>query len=491
MELYNSTLTCILDKHSPVVTRKCKVNKTPWWNNECQEARTTRRRANRAYKKHPNPETDTHFRECSIDAAIIINRERNRFYHGKLDSLAGNQRETYKVVNKLLDKQYGKNVFPNGDSDESIANNLKNYFHSKVNNIYSDIEADCHQYFGSNQGGLSNEDVSSTVQSMTCLSSLSQNDLIELIMSMPNKSCSMDAIPLWLLKECLPELIPMLSFIVNKSLATGVFPTSLKAAVVKPSLKKPNIDADDVSNYRPISNLTTLSKIIEKCVHKQLVTYIDNHGLFAKFQSGYRKAHSCETAITKIHNDIMLMIDKKRNVVLLLLDLSAAFDTINHSLLLRKLKSLYGINGTVLCWIESYLSERSFRVSVNKSVSSSCPLNIGVPQGSILGPLLFILYTKDLHDVVSKYGLSIHLYADDTQIYFSFDVNCPNPNMSDIQGCFTEIKQWMALKFLKLNDNKTDFMEIGVYESCIGSLPLGSLSINPSEKAKNLGFMFD
>ena len=125
----------------------------------------------------------------------------------------------------------------------------------------------------------------------------------------------------------------------------------------------------------------------------------------------------------------MMMIDKKRNVLLLLLDLSAAFDTINHKLLIHKLKNSYGIEGTALAWIVSYLSDRSFSVTVNKSSSSSCSLTIGVPQGSILGPLLFILYTKDLEQLVKSYGLSVHLYADDTQIYFSIDVNCLNPDL--------------------------------------------------------------
>ena len=115
-----------------------------------------------------------------------------------------------------------------------------------------------------------------------------------------------------------------------------------------------------------------------------------------------------------MHNDILHMVDKKQNVVLLLLDLSGAFDTINHRLLLKKLQDMYGISGTVLKWLKSYLTDRNFKVVVKKASSNSCVLEIGVPQGSILGPLLFILYTKDLEAIVTKYGFSIHLYADDT-----------------------------------------------------------------------------
>ena len=147
--------------------------------------------------------------------------------------------------------------------------------------------------------------------------------------------------------------------IVDTSLCTGMFPSSLKSAIIRPSLKKPTLDSDELKNYRPISNLTYLSKIIEKVVHKQLTEYTDTNKLFSDFQSGYRKGHSCETAVTRIHNDILLMVDKRDNVVLLLLDLSAAFDTINHKLLLKKLEDLYGINGYVLKWLESYLSKKN------------------------------------------------------------------------------------------------------------------------------------
>ena len=160
-------------------------------------------------------------------------------------------------------------------------------------------------------------------------------------------------------------------------------------------------------------------------------------------------------------------------MVLLLLDLSAAFDTINHNLLLKKLRSVYGISGKAIQWIESYLSGRTFKVCVNRVSSTECFLEIGVPQGSILGPLLFILYTKDLELIVTKYGFSIHLYADDTQVYFSFDVHSDNPDMSKVKACFQEIKNWMAVNYLKLNEEKTEFLDIGPYISPIKELDLG------------------
>ena len=487
---YHSTLETLLDKFAPVVKITVKPNDTEWWNTKCQEARTERRRLQRRYKKHKDSESELRYKEASVNAAITIDRERNKFYHSKLDSLAGNPRETYKVVNHLLDKEYGKNVFPNGETDEAIADDLKNFFDTKVKKIYSGIDRECSKY-NTEINHAPSLATGANTNTFKSFGVLAQEDLAGIIRSMPDKSCALDAIPMWLFKECLPELLPTVLFIVNESLSSGAFPSQLKSAAVRPALKKVGLDSDVLSNYRPISNLTYISKIIEKCVHLQLVKFVDSHKLFADLQSGYRKNHSCETAITKIHNDVMMMIDKKRNVLLLLLDLSAAFDTINHKLLLHKLKNSYGIEGTALAWIESYLSDRSFTVTVNKSSSSSCSLTIGVPQGSILGPLLFILYTKDLEQLVKGYGLSVHLYADDTQIYFSIDVSCLNPDLSSIQACFLEIKKWMAKNFLKLNEGKTEAIELGLYESCISAVPLGDSSIQPADKAKNLGFQFD
>ena len=175
----------------------------------------------------------------------------------------------------------------------------------------------------------------------------------------------------------------------------------------------------------------------------------------------------------------------------MLLDLSAAFDTINHEILINKLARLYGISDVALNWMKSYLTGRTFKVVVNGSSSEYCALSIGVPQGSILGPLLFIMYTRDLEKIITKYGYSVHLYADDTQIYFVFDVHCTNPDLTTINKCFQDIKNWMTVNFLKLNDEKKEFLDIGYYESPIKLINLGKHAFEPAKKAKNLGFLFD
>ena len=282
--------------------------------------------------------------------------------------------------------------------------------------------------------------------------------LMEIIKEMPTKHCDLDPIPTKLLVQCIPELLPLISFIVNTSLQHGIFPQHLKTALVRPSIKSLGLDSEILSNYRPISNLSFLSKIIEKCVSKQLGSYLEEHNLLSKFQSGYRKFHSCETATARIHNDILVMCDSRSKVVLLLLDLSAAFDTVNHHRLLSKLSTTYSIDGTVLAWFTSYLDARTFSVKVNNSLSGKSVFTIGVPQGSILGPLLFIMYTKDLETIAISHGFNIHLYADDTQLYFAFDSVSSKDLELRISACMEDIKSWMTKNFLKLNENKTEIM---------------------------------
>ena len=153
------------------------------------------------------------------------------------------------------------------------------------------------------------------------------------------------------------------------------------------------LSPDEFKNFRPISNLSFLSKVVEKCVGKQLIDYLDANNLNVIYQSAYRKLHSTETALIRVHNDVAIAFNQKRSVILLLLDLSAAFDTVDHSILLSRLSHAFGIRGTALEWFRSYLINRTQFVNVNGSTSERHVLQFGVPQGSVLGALLHSLYT--------------------------------------------------------------------------------------------------
>lgn len=193
------------------------------------------------------------------------------------------------------------------------------------------------------------------------------------------------------------------------------------------------------NNYRPISKLPLISKILEKVVYSQLYSYLNTHDILDTFQSGFRTCHSTESALLKVTNDILLPLDSGSHVVLVLLDLSAAFDTIDHEILLNRLECWVGVQGIALQWFALYLKDRTVAVNLGDFSSTLAPLVCGVPQGSILGPLLFSLYMLPLSTIFQKYSISYHCYADNLQFYFpvSLDKTC---SLDKAQECYSDIK---------------------------------------------------
>ena len=249
----------------------------------------------------------------------------------------------------------------------------------------------------------------------------------------------------------------------------------------------------DLYYVRPVSNLSFFSKILEKVVLNQLLKHFDKFESIPIFQSAYRKYHSVETAICKIFNDLIVEKCNNKCTLLILLDQTAAFDTVNHCLLLDDL-SHFGIDGTVLNWFKSYLHDRKFKVVTNDSVSDAQSLSFSVPQGSILGPYLYIIYSIELYYLLLGFGVSCHFYADDTQIYIA--ISDIETTLLQINIVLNAVKQWMESKRLKLNMDKTEIIIIGSkmklkdFEG-ISSLKLFDTDIEVSKRIKNLGVFID
>ena len=261
---------------------------------------------------------------------------------------------------------------------------------------------------------------------------VSIDEIKQLILSSPKSTCLLDPIPSNLLPHCIDSIAPIITRIVNLSLSSGVFSKQLKSALVKPLLKKSNLDPNDLKNYHPISNLSL--KLIKRVIAACLSSHLSSHNLMSKLQSAYRKFHSSETALLCVQNDILASLDAGHSAALLLLDLSAAFDTIDHSILTYRLQHWFGISSTALNLLSSFLSDRFQTVITPTSKSNPVLLEYGVPQGSVLGPLLYSLYTTPLHSIISKYpGLRCHFYADDTQIYLSFSPELASSAFTSIE----------------------------------------------------------
>ncbi len=247
--------------------------------------------------------------------------------------------------------------------------------------------------------------------------------------------------PLTFSKQSLPHAYRHSHTLSTYLSALSSSPTAFKQARVTPLLKKPTLNTSLLGNYRPVSLLPFVAKTLERVVFNQLSLFLSQYNKLDAKQSGFRSGHSTETALLSVTEALRIAKADSKSSVLILLDLSAAFDTVNHQILLSTLSSL-GITGIPLRWFESYLTGRSFRVAWGGEVSKAHQLVTGVPQGSVLGPLLFSTYTTSLGPIIQAHGFSYHCYADDTQLYLSFQPDDPTV-AARISGCLADISAWM------------------------------------------------
>ena len=487
---YNQNLRSVLDKHAP--EKECQVterNPTPWTSEEVRPWKKELRRLEKRMRE-TNLESDK-------EAFKSKKNEYNAFLENKwsdqltklIEENKGNPKEMFKAIETALHTK-GDNPLPDHESDEDLANDFSEEFDNKIKKIREDLD----QLKKDNP--IQNEEKRyKTIFEEFKL--LTKKEVKELVLDTANKHCALDPIPTFLLREHIDETLPLITRIVNLSLKLGNMPESLKTALITPLLKKLNMELI-MKNYRPVSNLAFLSKVIEKAVAAQLIDHLIRNKLMDTYQSAYRKFHSTETALLKVQNDILMGMDKGKVAMLLLLDMSAAFDTIDHEILLNRLSDRCGIKGTVLKWFRSYLSNRTQIVQIGNKQSKPKPLNYGVPQGSVLGPLLFTIYTLPLGDIIKHNNTNYQIYADDNELYLMF-----SPNDEDMQvrskeimeHCITETGKFMMENKMKRNDEKTEFLLIGTTAQLeklqFNSIQIGNATVTSTDKARNLGVIFD
>ena len=326
----------------------------------------------------------------------------------------------------------------------------------------------------------------------TSFRDLCETEVESLVKKSTVASCDLGPIPTWVLKHCHTASLKIMTQIINKSLQSADMPKEFKLAILIPLLKKIGLEVIK-PNLRPVSNLF----LIESAVASQFVEHMTNNELFEPLQSAYRQGHSTETALLKVQNDMLVAIDSHQVSILLLLDLSAAFDTVNHDVLLKRLKERCGVQRKALKWFESYLTDRFQMVKSKEITSKRVALHCGLPQGSVLGPLLFLVYTLPLGDFIKSKGLQFHLYADDTQIYMSFTPNSSGVanSLERIEQCIQEVSSWMSANRFKLNGDKTKMLVVGTPQQCLKvsnlTLNVADSIIESSETVKNLGAIFD
>ena len=447
-ELYNKAFLNDDDVVAKNTRRKPRKNSKPWMQEWLSNACNRKNRMYYKYIKHPTIENKTKYKKLKSFVEKHTNKAKHDYYTKYFKMHQNDSRKQWTMINQILNrkKKFSERITKLVVDGKVLTNTAD--ITEAFNNYFTNIAKDLKKHNNCHQTQTTTNTAHRSYNTLK-LDPCSATEISDIIKSFQNKATSDTSIQA--LKHAEIELIPILTHIIGSSLTQGIFPSSLKCAKVIPLHKGDS--KIEISNYRPISLLPTFSKIYERAMHTRIYDFLNRNNLIFASQYGFRKGHSCEHALISAENTILHTLDKKEIAILLLIDFSKAFDMVDHSILLNKLDH-YGIRDTALCWMRSYLSQREQCVSIGGTVSSMRKLEFGVPQGSILGPLLFLIYVNDLH-LISNFAKFI-MYADDANIIIS------GKNVSDliekVNQLINNLQNWVNNNGLKMNLKKTKYM---------------------------------
>lgn len=296
------------------------------------------------------------------------------------------------------------------------------------------------------------------------LTAVSDEEILSIINNLKNNTApGLDNISTKVIKENKISIVTPLKHIINLSFANGIVPTAFKESVIIPIYK--DGDKTQPSNYRPISLLSNFAKIFEKCLRKRLLSYFDKNKVIDKFQYGFKEGISTTDAIFKLTNHLYNNLENNKKTIAIFLDLAKAFDTVSHKILLRKLENV-GIRGIVLDLFKSYLTNRLQRVKINNDFSHPETVAYGIPQGTVLGPILFLLYINDIAKV--NIDGKLIAYADDTALVF--ESNSWEDTQQKAERGLSKIKMWLDNNLLTLNENKTYFLYFALHKNSLPNI---------------------
>jgi hypothetical protein len=485
ISLYNTELRHLLDKHAPEVSRSITLRPhSPWYSTVLRDSKREKRRCERAYRASGLEIHRQIYREQCRKYTTLLNQCKAQYYKSKIES--ADQGQLFRLIDGMF-KVKPVPPLPSHTSKQNLTERFSEHFINKITNLRQNL-------------AKSPSPSQAEINTKSCTSFFSEfNEVtVETVRTViersPSKSCPSDPIPTKTLKSCLNELLPVITTLVNSSLQEGVFPDALKEGLLYPGIKKTSMDKENLNNFRPITNLAFLSKVIERTAACQTRHYLTVNNLYPKLQAAYQQFQSTETALLRVHNDILRALDDKKEVILVLLDLTAAFDTIDHEILVTRLRTQFGFTGKVLQWFSSYLQGRCQRVVIGNEKSGSKHPSFGVPQGSVLGPLLFILYFAPIEDLIRSHGLDCMLFADDSQLYITMKPVERHTAIVNLEQCISDIQTFLLANRLSCNPKKTEVVHF--HSRYLNIVPvtdiaIGDYSIPVSDQVHNLGSIFD
>jgi hypothetical protein len=433
---------------------------------------------------------NTYFKDYNRSIKKCIRFLKQDYYKACFHKFKDDIRNTWKTINDILHKTKKQKLFPDifDDSKDKITDKLE--IANKFNRFFTSVGSSLANEIKYSGNKCYKDFLNKKYTNKFKFKKIDKEYLTNLINEMtPKTSCGCDGISMKLLKSIQYILIEPLLVIINQTLNTGIFPDKLKIAKVNPIYKKD--DNTKFTNYRPISLLPAISKIFEKVIYNQLYAFFQNESLFYSSQYGFRKKHSTELAALEIVDRLITKMDKQETPLNIYLDLSKAFDTIDHKILKNKLE-YYGIEGISLNLFSSYLNNRKQYVEFENTDSQVLDITTGVPQGSILGPLLFIIYINDMANVSDIFHSVI--YADDTtltSVLSSFETN--KTAETNINNELAKISTWLKVNKLSLNIKKTKYMIFHTTQKQITqlSLKIDGTDINRVKEFNFLGLIIN
>lgn len=416
--LFNKLIIMLFNEHAPFKTVRCTKPKAAWLTENIRMMMDLRDQALTNYKQSKDLAHFNYYKNLKNFTNTAIKNEKKAYINNKIRT--GKSKTLWKDLDNMniySSRKKNRNLPPN----LSNVNEINNFFINSVKKLASGNVQGTEKFYTEHLKYNNNVKFS--------FSLVNNEDILEIIKSLTSNAVGYDGISLNMLKYCCPYVLPFITHIINSCLSENYFPNIWKISIVLPLPKVAH--PEDYKDLRPISVLPPLSKILERIVSNQIKEYLDKYNILPLTQSGFRKNFSCTTALCHIIDDILLATENDELTVLTLIDYSKAFDCINHGILLAILHYI-GFSNTAVFFIGNYLSNRKQIVKLNDNMSTEGDLDRGVPQGSILGPLLFLIYTSQLHTKLAS--CKIHQYADDTQLYKSFklrDINTANQLIND------------------------------------------------------------
>ena len=422
------------------------TNRKPWLTNGLKSAIDTKNKLFYTMRKNPTEINTLNYKSYKYFLTKLLRKKERDYYDTLLDKYKSNLKKSWNVIKSVINRHKTKNAMEMSirvnDSvikdGKLIADNFNRFFVNVGPNLSRLIP----------NSSANPADCISNNTNTIFINETNETEILNIIRNMKEGSVGPDGISTKILKQTVTLIVKPLVHTLNLSLCQGYFPTALKTARVIPIYKSG--DPMEMKNYRPVSVLNVLSKVFEKVMYNRLFDFFDTNNSLYKMQFGFRRLHNANIALSYLLDKIISSLDRGDFVIGTFIDLSKAFDTVNHTILQAKLYK-YGVRGCALDWVKSYLEKRSQYVCCNSYESSMHEIRCGVPQGSILGPLLFLIYVNDIMQVSTK--VMPLLYADDTNLF------CSGKNISEIidtlNNELTLYMKWMQINKLTVNADKT------------------------------------